>query len=204
MDCKRTANLMMKYFDHTIGDLEEKEMTLHMKGCNCCRLEFQWMKEAICSVETMEEIEAPEEFEGAVMGKISINYYNPSQIKSNFSNYMAFIIAIAAVFFCGALYLYYGTVDFKEAHDLIRFVFTLMDFQNIFQNLVALISKNTIKMLILGIRWLNDIAAVLMNMRINIYLLIVGSLCGIFAGIQHWLVSLTYGTGYGGGKIYEK
>ena len=204
MDCKRATDLMMKYFDRTIGDLEEKEMILHMKGCNCCSLDFQWMKEAICSIETLEVLEAPEDFEAFVMEKIPINYYKSPAPKSNFFSYMAFAIAITAVFFSGAVYLYYGTVDLKEVHHLMRFAFKLMDIQGAFQSLLTLISKNIVKILIFGLRWLNSMGNVLINTRMWMYLLTLGSLCCIFVGIQHWLVRLTYEVGYRGGKIYEE
>ena len=204
MDCQRAANLMMKYFDHAIGDLEEKEMTLHMKGCSSCRLDFQWMKEAICSVEEMEELEAPEDFESMVMASIPIDYHRPSTQKNSFFPYGAVMVAMAAVFVCGMLYLRYATVDFGEIHHLMSFVFTMMDLQGVFQNLAALASKNMVRLLIFVIRCLNTIGTVLINTRMNVYLIIVGTLCSIFVGIQHWLVHLTYEAGYRGGKIYEK
>lgn len=204
MDCQRAANLMMKYFDHAIGDLEEKEMILHMKNCSSCRLDFQWMKEAICAVEEMEELEAPKDFESMVMASIPIDYYRTSRQKNSFFRYMAVMVAMAAVFVWGMLYLRYGTVDFGEISNLMGFIFAMMDLQGVFHNLAALASKNMIRLLIFAIRCLNTIGTVLINIRMSVYLIIVGILCSIFVGIQHWLVRLTYEAGYRGGKIYEK
>lgn len=70
MQCREISDLMMKYFDGNINEIELERLTKHNKGCRQCADEFDALKEAIFAVEDMPELEIPEGFETRIMGKI--------------------------------------------------------------------------------------------------------------------------------------
>lgn len=71
MNCETANELMMKYLDHEINDIEEAQLLQHLKSCKACSEEFRCMKEAFALLGSAEEIEPPEDFEIKVMERIS-------------------------------------------------------------------------------------------------------------------------------------
>lgn len=67
MQCKEINDLVMKYFDGYISELEYEMILKHNEKCTECALEFQVLKEAIGALEELPEVEVPEGFEGRVM-----------------------------------------------------------------------------------------------------------------------------------------
>lgn len=67
MQCREVNDLVMKYFDGCISELEYEMILKHNEKCTDCALEFQVLKEAICTLEELPEVEVPEGFEGKVM-----------------------------------------------------------------------------------------------------------------------------------------
>lgn len=67
MQCKEINNLIMKYFDGHISELEYEMIIKHNEKCTDCALEFRILKDAICTLEELPEVEVPEGFESRVM-----------------------------------------------------------------------------------------------------------------------------------------
>lgn len=72
MNCETANDLMMKYLDHEINDIEEAQLLQHLKSCNTCSEDFTCMKDAFAALGTAEEIDPPEDFETKVMEKIAV------------------------------------------------------------------------------------------------------------------------------------
>lgn len=70
MQCKEISNLIMKYFDGNISELEREMIIKHNVKCSNCAKEFTVLKEAINTLEEFPEIEVPVGFESMVMKRI--------------------------------------------------------------------------------------------------------------------------------------
>jgi len=70
MQCKEINELVMKYFDGYISELEYEMILKHNEKCTDCALEFRVLKEAIGTLEELPELEVPEDFEARVMERV--------------------------------------------------------------------------------------------------------------------------------------
>ncbi len=70
MQCRETNDLIMKYFDHDISELEIEMLLKHNEKCPGCALEFDAMKEALSALEELPLLEVPEGFEAKVLESI--------------------------------------------------------------------------------------------------------------------------------------
>ncbi|HPW40273.1 MAG TPA: hypothetical protein PLW98_02015 [Bacillota bacterium] len=67
MQCQEINNLVMKYFDGNISELEREMIIKHNEKCNRCAEEFGILRNAIDTLEELPEIEVPAGFESRVM-----------------------------------------------------------------------------------------------------------------------------------------
>lgn len=70
MQCKEINNLVMKYFDGNISELEREIILKHNEKCCSCAEEFEILRSAIDTLEEFPDIEVPVGFEARVMGGI--------------------------------------------------------------------------------------------------------------------------------------
>jgi len=71
MSCDIYRNLMMKYFDDDINDVESAQLRQHTKICKSCREEFEQLKDILESFKSDSLIEPPPDFQEQVMAKIN-------------------------------------------------------------------------------------------------------------------------------------
>lgn len=67
MQCKEISNLVMKYFDGNISELEREIIIRHNEKCCSCAEEFALLRNAIDTLEELPELEVPVGFESRVM-----------------------------------------------------------------------------------------------------------------------------------------
>lgn len=67
MQCKEINNLVMKYFDGNISELEREMIIKHNEKCDHCALEFTVLRQAMDALEEFPELEVPDGFESRVM-----------------------------------------------------------------------------------------------------------------------------------------
>lgn len=71
MECSEISNLIMKYVDGDISEVELKFLNKHMQFCESCRQEFEMMTEVIKCINELPEVSPPYNFEAKVMERIS-------------------------------------------------------------------------------------------------------------------------------------
>lgn len=67
MQCKEINNLIMKYFDGNISELEREMIIKHNEKCCSCALDFKVLRQAMDALEEFPELEVPDGFESRVM-----------------------------------------------------------------------------------------------------------------------------------------
>lgn len=72
MQCREINELIMKYFDHEISELELEMLEKHNEKCAGCAEEFNALKGALSALEELPELESPEGFEARVMENIKM------------------------------------------------------------------------------------------------------------------------------------
>ncbi|MGI6778807.1 MAG: anti-sigma factor family protein [Acetivibrionales bacterium] len=72
MNCSLSRNHMMKCFDGEHNDIEDAYFKQHLKACQHCREEFEEMKKVFDILETITQVQPPENFETEVMEKIGV------------------------------------------------------------------------------------------------------------------------------------
>mgnify|MGYP000889325232 CR=1 FL=1 len=70
MNCETSRDLIIKYFDGELSDVEEAQLKQHFKSCQSCREEFDTTKEIMNELEMQVGIEPPSDFEAKVMKKV--------------------------------------------------------------------------------------------------------------------------------------
>lgn len=70
MHCKEISNLVMKYFDGNISELEREMIIRHNESCSSCAEEFTLLREAMDALEDFSEIDVPLGFESRIMENI--------------------------------------------------------------------------------------------------------------------------------------
>ena len=71
MQCKQISNLMMKYFDGNISELELEQLLRHNQKCPACAEEFEVLKDALYEVEMLPDIEPPLELTANIMAAVA-------------------------------------------------------------------------------------------------------------------------------------
>lgn len=67
MQCKQIDDLMMKYFDGNISELEMEQLMRHLQKCKACADEFEVLREALFEIEELPDIEPPAELTANIM-----------------------------------------------------------------------------------------------------------------------------------------
>jgi len=71
MECSEISNLIMKYVDNVISEVELKNLNKHIINCESCKQEFEMMTEMIKCINELPEVSPPYDFEAKVMNRIS-------------------------------------------------------------------------------------------------------------------------------------
>lgn len=71
MSCNKTEDLIMRYMDGSISEMEAVKLNEHISECELCREEFQAYDEVMALFLESELEEAPPEFEERVMARIA-------------------------------------------------------------------------------------------------------------------------------------
>lgn len=72
MQCSKMTDLMMRYFDKELSDIELKKLEEHIDSCKSCRAEFNSLKDAISLVDSLPDLEPSLSFESKVMERIEM------------------------------------------------------------------------------------------------------------------------------------
>jgi len=106
MNCEQSQELMMKYFDGNLNDIENQKFKQHLMMCEKCREDFEQLDGILNSIGDAIAVEPPQDFEENVMekvhafelerrkktGKILMLLYNMTAVAS---------VALLIVFFAG-------------------------------------------------------------------------------------------------------
>lgn len=60
MQCEQINDIIMKYFDGHISELEHEQLQRHIQKCECCAMEFGVLKDALYEIESLPDIEVPD------------------------------------------------------------------------------------------------------------------------------------------------
>lgn len=80
MECRKISDLMMKYMDKDISDVESEKLHAHLKSCSDCNMELEILKSALQSVEELPELDLSYGFEAKVMRSIKAQQKEKSMI----------------------------------------------------------------------------------------------------------------------------
>lgn len=72
MNCEKSREFIMKYFDSELGKDDEEQFRQHLKSCDECSYEFDCMEAIFTTLEEKAEIEPPANFEEMVMDKVTV------------------------------------------------------------------------------------------------------------------------------------
>ncbi|MFZ5354319.1 MAG: anti-sigma factor family protein [Bacillota bacterium] len=70
MQCREIDNLVMKYLDGNISEIEMEIVKRHNEKCEKCSMEFNILSDAIYTLEELPDIDVPEGFTVKVMNSI--------------------------------------------------------------------------------------------------------------------------------------
>lgn len=122
MKCEDSQNLIMKYFDRELNDIEEAQMKQHIKNCKKCRDEFESLREIFSVVELETEIEPPEDFERQVMYRIESEGLIRKKAADNGFLYETLLVTLLCmVLICLGNVIteaFKGPVDFMQLKDM--------------------------------------------------------------------------------------
>jgi predicted anti-sigma-YlaC factor YlaD len=71
MQCKQIDELMMKYLDGNISELELEQLYRHNQKCAACAEEFEILKDAIFEIEELPDIEPPAGLTANIMAAVA-------------------------------------------------------------------------------------------------------------------------------------
>lgn len=72
MNCEKSKEYIMKYFDSELGKDDEEQFRQHLRDCDECSYEFSCMEAIFTTLEEKAEIEPPANFEEMVMDKVTV------------------------------------------------------------------------------------------------------------------------------------
>lgn len=77
MSCKPYDELIMKYIDGELNDIEQARLMHHVNRCESCRSELEDLKNIFDALEKNEEIEPPDDMQASIMDKVcALDIYN--------------------------------------------------------------------------------------------------------------------------------
>ena len=98
MECSEVNNLIMKYLDGSISEVELKLLNRHRLNCWECNEEFEMMTEIIKYINELPEISPPYDLEEKVMKRI--------RMKRSASSMFSMLVGVAGMF----AFAYYMTI----------------------------------------------------------------------------------------------
>ncbi|MDF2521656.1 MAG: hypothetical protein K0R84_2284 [Clostridia bacterium] len=93
MQCKQIDELMMKYFDGNISELEMEQLTRHHQKCKTCSEEFEVLREALFEIEELPDIEPPAELTVKIMTAVQ----SQKQFQLNKKQLISWIVGFAGL-----------------------------------------------------------------------------------------------------------
>ncbi len=72
MNCEKSKNYMMKYFDGEPDEADELQFRQHLQACDGCKDEFNQLETIFTALGAKAEVEPPDNFEAMVMDKVAI------------------------------------------------------------------------------------------------------------------------------------
>lgn len=99
MECGKMSDLIMKYLDGNISEVELKLLNRHMISCEKCSKEFEIMTEISELINELPEISAPADFESKVMHRIKQQKAQTSMVNMLIGAVGLFIFAYYMILF---------------------------------------------------------------------------------------------------------
>ncbi|NLV36939.1 MAG: hypothetical protein GXY17_09740 [Clostridiaceae bacterium] len=72
MNCEKSKDYMMKYFDGETNEADQLLFRQHLQDCSSCKDEYEQLEDIFTALETRTEVEPPDNFEAMVMDKVAI------------------------------------------------------------------------------------------------------------------------------------
>lgn len=129
MQCKEINNLMMKYFDGNISEIELEQLLRHNQKCLDCTEEFEILKDAIYSIATLPEIDPPLELTANIMTAVGEQrHFNVNSIQL----ICGIIGFVGLVFFTYNIIAYVifpmmGAAPLVSFHSVLDFIYMLAE-----------------------------------------------------------------------------
>lgn len=184
MNCETANELMMKYLDHEINDIEEAQLLQHVKSCKTCSDEFNCMKEAFALLGNAEEIEPPEDFEIKVMERIAAL---EAPVKLRYQLLPAVLYNLAAIVSIAMLLLF--VLDIRNV-DFAGIITQTAEYMKIFAVTAAAMLKIVWNLMGVAGAIIRSLFEVLSTVFEAYYPLIIAAIA-ILAAIQRLLVMYT-------------
>ncbi len=83
MKCRRYRELVMRHFDHALGEDERERLDQHMDSCPNCRAFMEELQGILQAMETAPPVEPPAELEKLVMNRIQSFPESPARGSNN-------------------------------------------------------------------------------------------------------------------------
>ncbi len=97
MECKNSANLMMKFMDKTITNKEADKLKRHAAACPSCKADLEMYDEILSCFDDVEIFDAPHGFELCVLEKLqNIDIYT-KKIAARVDSFMCVVLGVASV-----------------------------------------------------------------------------------------------------------
>lgn len=106
MECSQMSDLIMKYLDGDISEVELKLLNKHKLSCEACRKEFIIMTEMAEIINDLPELEAPYGFEEKVMDKLKLQKSRTSMFNM--------LIGAAGLFVFAYYMILYAIIPFLQ------------------------------------------------------------------------------------------
>lgn len=181
MNCETANELIMKYFDGEINDIEEAQLMQHLKTCKSCSEEFRCMKEVFATIQAESGIEPPENFEAMVMDKINALEYAQKQ---EYSRMLVLLYNAASI--VSILLMLFFVADIKQ-FDILGAAGRLQEYMGSFSNAASAVLGVAKDLFGLVASIFNSLFVICFTIVKSYYYVII-ALLAILAAIQRLLV----------------
>lgn len=132
MKCSHVSELMMKYFDGEMNDLDAHQLKQHIKNCAVCGQEYESMKEAIAYMEQPPLLDPPGDFEVCVMDAIKTEAAQEKDYISAPIKFMMVCVAFGMLMLTGWMVIIFHNISITDlVSTTMRYGFTAEVFSNI-------------------------------------------------------------------------
>lgn len=128
MECRKISDLIMKYMDKEISDVEAEKLHGHIKGCSSCNMEFEVLKSALHSVEELPELDLSYGFETKVMQAIKVQQKEKSKLLGVGIVGLISLVCYIAAFFTLPLIKESGIIDILTYYISSGFAYAIEQF----------------------------------------------------------------------------